>query len=211
MRCRILRIACATALAVAFTVSLSQTAHASGVTAPSVPADIQAPPGNKAFLAGHAIGTQNYICRPSGSGVAFVLFTPQATLFSGDDEQVTTHFFSPTPFRDNSNPAVVADGMIGATWQHSRDASTVWAKVNRSSSDPAFVAPGAVPWLLLEKTGAQDGPTGGDTLTATTFIQRVNTSGGVVPSTGCTSSTDVGNEAFVPYTADYFFYKDDGN
>src|SRR5918996_3029614 len=176
MRCRILRIACATALAVAFTVSLSQTAHASGVTAPSVPADIQAPPGNKAFLAGHAIGTQNYICRPSGSGVAFVLFTPQATLFSGDDEQVTTHFFSPTPFRDNSNPALVADGMIGATWQHSRDTSTVWAKVNRSS-----------------------------------FIQRVNTSGGVVPSTGCTSSTDVGNEAFVPYTADYFFYKDDGN
>ena len=65
--------------------------------------------------------------------------------------------------------------------------------------------------------GAQDGPTGGDTLTATTFIQRLNTSGGVAPSTGCASSTDVGKQAFVPYTADYFFYKaaksdaDDGN
>ena len=56
--------------------------------------------------------------------------------------------------------------------------------------------------------GAQDGPTGGDTLTATKFIQRLNTSGGIAPSTGCTSSANVGNQAFVPYTADYFFYVD---
>jgi len=51
------------------------------------------------------------------------------------------------------------------------------------------------------------GPTGGDTLTKTTFIQRLNTAGGVAPSTGCRSSSDVGTLAFVPYTADYFFYK----
>jgi Protein of unknown function (DUF3455) len=55
--------------------------------------------------------------------------------------------------------------------------------------------------------GAQDGPTGGDKLSETTFIQRLNTSGGVAPSTGCTQSTDVGQMALVPYTADYFFYK----
>jgi hypothetical protein len=206
--CRILRIACATALTVPL-ISLSQPAH--GVTPPSVPADIQVPPGNKAFLEGHGVGTQNYICRPSGPGVAFVLFTPQATLFNDDDEQVTTHFFSPDPFGDSRHPAVVADGNIRATWQDSRDTSIVWAKVNRPSFDPAFVAPGAVAWLLLEKVGAQNGPTGGDTLTATTFIQRVNTSGGVAPPTGCQSPTDVGNEAFVPYTADYFFYEDDSN
>ena len=60
--------------------------------------------------------------------------------------------------------------------------------------------------------GVQDGPTGGDTLTATTFIQRPNTSGGVAPSIGSASPTDVGNKAFVPYTADYFFYmRDDHN
>jgi hypothetical protein len=79
--------------------------------------------------------------------------------------------------------------------------------VIQSSSDPNFVAPGAIAWLLVQVVGAQDGPTGGHTLTATTFIQRLNTSGGVAPSTGCTSSTDVSNQAFVPYTADYFFYK----
>jgi hypothetical protein len=83
----------------------------------------------------------------------------------------------------------------------------VWGETIQSSSDPNFVAPGAIPWLLLQRVGAKDGPSGGDTLTATTFIQRLNTSGGVAPSTGCSSSTNVGNQAFVPYTADYFFYK----
>jgi hypothetical protein len=61
--------------------------------------------------------------------------------------------------------------------------------------------------LRLEVVGAQDGLTGGHALTATTFIQRLNTTGGVAPSTGCSSSTDVGKQAFAPYTADYFFYK----
>ena len=62
------------------------------------PPNIQVPAGNKAFLVGHAVGTQNYVCLPSGSGVRFVLFTPQATLFNDDDKQLTTHFFSPNPF-----------------------------------------------------------------------------------------------------------------
>ena len=100
----------------------------------------------------------------------------------------------------------MADGTIRATWQDSRDTSTVWAMAIAASSDPAFVAPGAVPWLLLEVVGAQDGPTGGHRLTQTTFIQRLNTAGGIAPSTGCALATDVGKKALVPYTADYFFY-----
>jgi Protein of unknown function (DUF3455) len=77
-----------------------------------------------------------------------------------------------------------------------------------SSADPAVVAPGAIPWLLLQVVGAKDGPTGGHKLTPTKFIQRLTTSGGVAPATGCTLSTDVGKRAFVPYSADYLFYKD---
>jgi uncharacterized protein DUF3455 len=103
--------------------------------------------------------------------------------------------------------ALPKGGTPRATWQHSQDTSTVWATMTASSSDPSVVAPGAIPWLLLQAVGAQDGPTGGHKLTATTFIQRLNTSGGVAPSTGCTLSTDVGMKALVPYTADYFFYK----
>ncbi len=67
----------------------------------------------------------------------------------------------------------------------------------------------SIAWVLLnvKDTGTQAGPTGGDRLTKTTFIQRLNTFGGLAPSTGCLSSTDLGHQAFVPYKADYFFYK----
>ncbi len=210
---RILPIASAAALAVAFTVSPPQPAHAREVTPPPVPDLIQVPAGNEAFLEGHGVGTQNYVCLPCGAGTqtptcppsspgfAWTLFTPQATLFSDRARQVTTHFFSPNPFEN---------GAILATWEHSRDSSTVWGRVVQPSSDPAFVKVGAIPWLLIKvdpKTGVQEGPTG-ETLTATTFIQRLNTDGGSAPSNGCRVPADVGKKAFVPYTADYFFYTD---
>ena len=210
---RVLFTASASALAVAFAVAFPRPVYADDVTPPPVPANIKVQAGNEAFLVGHGVGTQNYVCLPSSTGVAFTLFTPEATLFSDGDKQIITHFSSPNPFENNTNPAVVAAGTIRVTWQHSRDTSTVWGQVKpgNSSSDSAFVAPNAIAWLLVTVVGAENGPNGGDTLTKTTFIQRLNTSGGVAPSTGCRSPTDVGNLAFVPYTADYFFYKAEGD
>jgi len=158
---------------------------------------------------GHAVGTQNYVCLPSGAGFAFVLFTPEATLFGDNGKQIITHYFSPNPFENNGNPGVVADGMVRATWQDSHDTSTVWAsatEIATHDSDPDFVQEGAVAWVLLQVVGSQSGPIGSNKLTPTTFVQRVNTSGGLAPSTGCASATDVGREAFMPYTADYVFY-----
>jgi Protein of unknown function (DUF3455) len=111
--------------------------------------------------------------------------------------QLITHFLSPNPDESNTPQA---------TWQHSRDTSAIWAVALVSSTDPTFVAPEAIPWLLLQVVGADPGPTGGDRLTETTFIQRVHTSAGVAPETGCVEVTDVGQRAFVPYTADYVFY-----
>ena len=101
----------------------------------------------------------------------------------------------------------MADGMIRPTWQDSHDTSTVWAMPMFASSDPAFVEPGAIPWLRLDVVGSEAAPTGGHKLASTVFIHRVNTFGGVAPSTGCALSTDVGKKASVPYSADYFFYK----
>src|SRR5262249_34175665 len=121
---------------------------------------------------------------------------PQATLFGDEGEQLTTHFFSPNPFEN---------GTVRATWQDSRDTTAVWGQVVRTSADPDFVAPGAIPWVLLQSVGSQ--AFGGDeSLAATTFIQRLNTTGGLAPVSGCDSSGDVGKQAFVPYSADYFFY-----
>ena len=180
----------------AFALFLPQ-ARADVVTPPPMPGDIQVEAGNHAFLVGHAIGTQNYVCLPSGGGFAWSLFTPEATLFKDEDRQLITHFNSPNPDEANA---------IRPTWQDSRDTSTVWASPVKASTDEAFVARNAIPWVLLKVTGARTGPDGGDALTSTKFIQRLNTAGGVAPATGCASAADVGARAFVPYTADYFFY-----
>lgn len=166
---------------------------------PSVPANLHVPAGHRPYLLGLASGTQNYICLPSGSGFAWTLFGPQATLFDADGTQLTTHFLSPNPDEN---------GTLRATWQHSGDTSSVWAVLVQPSSDPNFVAPGAIPWLLLQVVGREPGPLSGDKLVKTTYIQRVNTAGGVAPATGCAVPTDVGRRAFVPYTTDYVFYRD---
>lgn len=195
---------CSIVLLTLFVAASAIAQTSSSAIPPLVPPEIQAPAGNELFFVGHGVGAQNYVCLPCdpsrpdcASGVAFSLFTPQATLFNNQGEQVTTHFFSPNPFEGN---------VIRATWQHSRDTSTVWGKVIGSSSDPKFVTPRAIPWLLVEVVGAQTGPTGGAKLTRTTFIQRLNTVGGAAPSKGCSAPSDIGNKEFVPYTADYFFY-----
>ena len=168
------------------------------ITPPEVPGNLVAPAGTRPFLQGHAIGTQNYSCLPTATGFAWTLFGPQATLFNDEGMQIMTHFLSPNP--DEA-------GTLRATWQHSNDTSAVWAMMIQPSSDPNYVAPGAIPWLLLQVMGDEQGPTGGDRLTPALYIQRVHTAGGVAPAAGCAVATDVGKRVFVPYEADYVFYK----
>ena len=178
---RILFIACATALTVAFMVSPAQPARAAAVTPPPVPANIQVPAGNKLFLVGHAVGTQNYVCLPSGAGVAFTLFTPQATLFD-DGKQVITHYFSPNPdlkgWHDSRHVAALA--------RHEHRLGPGAARPTPPPTPPSSNR-ARLPGSCSTVVGSQNGPTGGDKLTATTFIQRLNTSGGLAPSTGCSS------------------------
>jgi hypothetical protein len=187
---------CIAALGLSLTFGLPQAAGAQTVTPPIVPAALEVPAPNEAFLVARGVGTQNYACQPAASlgRVAWTLFTPQATLFGDRDEQLITHFASPNPEEGN---------VVRVTWESSLDTSTVWARAIAS----ATVDPNAIPWVLLEVVGAQAGPTGGKAISGTTFIQRVNTQGGLAPSTGCDRLADVGHKAFIPYTADYFFYK----
>jgi uncharacterized protein DUF3455 len=188
-------------LAVAALVSLAAAlAHAAApaVVPPAVPSDLEVPAGNTPFLIGHARGTQNYVCLPDGDRFSWTLFGPQATLFDDGGNQQITHFLSANP---------VENGTLRATWQHSGDTSGVWAALIKSSTDPNFVAPDAIAWFLLQAKGAQYGPTLGHKLTYTTYVQRVNTAGGLPPAGGCTAATDVGRKTLVPYTADYVFYR----
>ena len=183
-------------------VGLAEASAMADADVPPVPTSIQVPEGQEVFFEGHAIGTQNFICLATSSGVAWRFTGPQATLFLTLNQelskQLTTHFLSANP-GENGSPR--------PTWQHSFDTSSVWGRVRASSNDSAYVEPGAIPWLLLEVAGAQLGPSGGGLLTSATFIHRVNTTGGLAPATGCTKRADVGAVTLVPYTADYFFYR----
>jgi hypothetical protein len=157
--------------------------------------------GNEAFLIGHAFGTQDYVCAASGAGVAFVLTTPEAVLFDNAARRVVNHYFSPNPFEG---------GTIRATWQSTRNSSIFWGKadaVATSVTDPGFVAPDAIAWVLLSRAGVLEGSGNGDNLAQATFVERVNTVGGLAPSIGCNSATDIGHKAFVPYEADYVFFR----
>src|SRR4029079_18426880 len=71
-------------------------------------------------------------------------------------------------------------------------------------------ATGAIPWLKLGATSATAGPDGAR-LAGTTFIQRINTAGGVAPSANDCNAGTYGTVQEVPYTADYVFWKKPGS
>jgi hypothetical protein len=194
---RAARILGLSACASLFTVFAAVPSHAEDRDdlRPWLPSEVQVPAEARLFLVGHAVGSQNYVCLPSGTAFAFSLFTPEATLFDDNAEQITTHFFSPNP-----NPA--DNGAVRATWEHSRDSSVVWGAV----TGQATVGRDAINWLRVEARGVAAGPSGGSKLTRTKFIQRINTVGGLAPDYGCAGLADVGTKVFVPYTADYLFY-----
>ena len=189
------------ALALIPSAALAQPAATLGIEVPAVPPNLEVPAGHTAFLKGFAIGTQNYICISAKKGQEWRFLGPQATLFltTGGTmtQQISTHFLSTNP----------VDGVARPTWQDSSDTSRVWGRAVQSSTDPGYVAAGAIPWLLLAAAGTEAGPLGGIQLAQTTFIHRVNTSGGVMPSVGCQTGNDVGRVALVPYTTEYYFYR----
>ena len=180
------------------------------------PPEITPPIGNALFLTAHAIGTQNYICLPStsGSSNAWAFFSPQATLsvtlLSRFTQQVVTHFLSPVPGVNSSAPSACTlsseTGEVNCpTWQSSLDSSAVWGgKVGSitAGSDASCPNTGAIPCLLLKAVSTRRGQNDFGLLTKTTYIQRLNTTGGSAP----TSSCKVGDQALVPYQADYSFY-----
>jgi hypothetical protein len=154
-------------------------AYADSPPPPTVPQAIQVPSGNVPFLLGHATGTQNYTCQRSstGSGFAWTFVEPEATLVNDSGKQIMTHY-------------------AGPTWETKDGSTVVGARV-----DGVTVSTSAIPWLLLRATSTTPGQ-----LTTTTYIQRVNTTGGLAPTGGC-NGAHLGDALNVPYTADYYFYK----
>jgi Protein of unknown function (DUF3455) len=157
-----------------------------GPPAPDLPEDsaIAVEAGNKVFLVGHAVGDQIYRCNAVAGGFAWRLRAPSADLYDDRGRIIVTHFGGPS-------------------WR-ATDGSTVVGK--REAGVPVD---GTIDWLRLSATPTADSPQDGR-LTGTTFIQRINTTGGVIPPAGECNAGTVDTEKAVPYTADYYFWKATG-
>ena len=137
------------------------------------------PAGEKPAFALKATGVQIYTCKTSadGSEHKWAFVAPEATL--------------------SENGTIVGHHGAGPTWESMRDGSAVKGSVKAKQDGGA----GNIPWLWLTAT-----PTGAPGRFANvTSVLRVATKGGVEPANGC-DAAHAGQEARVPYTADYYFY-----
>ena len=179
-----LAYACALVLALAGLLAATAAARPAPQTTPGDPLDPRTyEPASKPFLAVYAVGVQKYLCQPNGTW----LFTdPVAELSKSPEARkpIGTHFLNFATGRP--------------VWQL-KDGSSVEAA--RKASAPGGA--GNIAWLLLEAVSTTAGPDG-DRLVGTTWVQRLNTSGGLAPAGPCTP----GDTVAVPYTTDYVFWKE---
>ena len=154
---------------------------AAGLAASACTAPIAAPldAGPDAVLARvvPARGVQIYECRDRKDG--------QAT------EWV---FVAPDAELLDTRGRVIGKHGAGPYWQ-SEDGSRITGTLKARADAPVA---GAIAWLLMDAT---DSGTPG-AFSGVTRIQRVETQGGVSPATSCTR----GDQARVPYTAEYRFF-----
>ena len=116
------------------------------------------------------------------SAVVWTFAAPRANLYNDQGKLIITHF-------------------AGPTWQ-AMDGSSVVGRAEASvTPDPT-----AIPWVRLAAASTAAGPDG-DRLVATTFIQRIRTTGGHTPPAADCNAATAGTVAEVPYTADYYFWK----
>ncbi len=206
--------------------ALATPSYADGLRPPTLPTGsplIVTSTEGSLFRIGHAVGTQQYVCTSSVDLISnntkyeWKLYGPQATLFKDVDltEQSMTHFQSSNPLEIDPSGLSV-DGLPRPTWQDSSDTSSIWAQptVPRASAagpacdDDNNPSTPPISSIALLKLGVGTNPSGHmGKLSATTFVQRLNTCGGVAPVTGCSATGDIGRKALVPYTASYYFYR----
>lgn len=141
-------------------------------------------PESKPFLTLNASGVQRYACQADGTW----LFTdPVAELYE--------------PARSKAVGSHYLNFATGRPVWELKDGSTVEAA--RKASAPGGA--GNIAALLLEAVTTAAGADG-DRFAKTTWVQRLNTSGGVAPAGACTPGAVIA----VPYTTDYVFWTGNG-
>jgi hypothetical protein len=156
---------------------------AGGQVPPAVPKEIAVPSGAVLLFSRHARGVQIYAC-PDGE---WTLRAPRALLFDPQSRRPTGIHYGG-----------VDRGLTpGPWWESARDDSRVRAaRVDEAPSPNAD----SIPLLLLKAVEWH----GSGAFSPVSYIQRLNTVGGVSPTGACPQ----GAQRRVPYTADYYFYGD---
>lgn len=157
---------------------ISKARASDGPELPAQCGSIQVPAGNKLAFHVYARGVQIY--RWNGITSTWDFVAPIATLFAEANYfgEVGTHY-------------------MGPKWESKSGSKVEGRRVTGTGCTPD---PTAIAWLLLSKYET----TGSGIFSSVTYIQRVNTTGGVVPT--APGSTD-GEVREVPYTAEYYFYR----
>jgi len=106
-------------------------------------------------------------------------------------------FVGPEAVLFAEGPGVVGIHYGGPTWESNSGSKVVGTVLERCPQ------PDSIPWLKLAAASNQ----APGIFQGVTFIQRVNTVGGNAP---IAAGSFVGEEARVPYAADYFFYRKQG-
>ena len=146
---------------------------------PSLPAgceSLQVEEGNGLAFRTYAMGVQVY----RWDGTSWVFVEPVATLFADAryTGEVGTHY-------------------VGPTWESNSGSKVVAARIPGKGCTPDS---SAIAWLILQKVSTE----GAGIFSSVTFIQRVNTTGGIAPTA---SGSSIGELKEVPYTAEYYFYR----
>jgi len=146
---------------------------------PQIPAAIAVPDGNRFAFVLFGDGVQMYACQDSASGPAWVFQAPDADLYW-----------------DPRHHLLAGSHYKGPTWEALDGSTVVGTKLAAATVDAT-----AIPWLLLQGTSH----TGKGLMDKVTYVQRLQTVGGLAPTTGC-DADHIGATANVDYTATYAFY-----
>ena len=166
------------ALAVLALASIPITRASGDNRAPELPCPLcdrlQVSTGDKVAFHVYALGVQIY----RWNGTSWVFVAPSARLFADAEYhgEVGIHY-------------------AGPTWESHSGGKVIASRLESCAPDPTAIA-----WLLLQ-TVSNEGPGIFDHVT---YIQRVNTAGGLPPAA---PGPYIGAEEDVPYTAEYYFYR----
>jgi hypothetical protein len=160
---------------------LTSVGAAAQIAPPQVPENLKVPATEVVLLKALGKGQQIYVCSTKPGYVdqfVWVLDRPQADLTDEKGGVIGKHYKGPA-------------------WE-AADGSKVTGQVLQRANAPNA---NAVPWLLLKATSNE----GSGAFSRVTYIQRVDTVGGLGPTAGCDKS-HADAEAPADYQATYFFY-----